>query len=61
MCTQKMAECAMPFFMPVEVKTSEWPCKGSKVGGPEIGMVHRGQKVDGPWPARMNSFRAKPP
>jgi len=29
----------------------------SKVGGPEIGAVHRGKKVGGPRPSRPNSFR----
>jgi len=55
----------IPFPMPVEVKTSQWPCKtaliwyvlmGPKVGGPEIVAAHGCQNMDGPRPAQPNRF-----
>ena len=31
-----------------------------KVGGPEIGVAHKSQKVGGPWPAWLNRLRFSP-
>jgi len=31
-----------------------------KVGGPEIGVAHKSQKVGGLWPARLNRLRFSP-